>query len=193
VPVEEVDEVVVLKPKQCSSCQVPLSGDDASPFRHQVIEIPPIKPVITEYQWHQLPCPECGKTTRMPWPDGVPSGTYGPRVHATVALCTGAYRLSKRTTGQVMDDLFGVPMSVGTISQSEKATTEVVAEPVEEARAYVQEQVVAHLDETRWRQGDKRAWRWVAVTSLVTVLLVRCHVGARWRASCWVSNAPASW
>ena len=179
VPVEEVDEVVVLKPKQCSSCQVPLSGDDASPFRHQVIEIPPIKPVITEYQWHQLPCPECGKTTRVPWPDGVPSGTYGPRIHATVALCTGSYRLSKRTTGQVMDDLCGMPMSVGTISQSEKATTEVVAEPVEEARAYVQEQVVAHLDETSWRQGGKRAWLWVAVTSLVTVFLVRLSRGGQ--------------
>ena len=90
VPVEEVDEVVVLKPQQCSRCQAPLWGDDASPFRHQVIEIPPIKPVITEYQWHQLPCPACGETTRAPWPAGVPSGTYGPRVHATVALCTGA-------------------------------------------------------------------------------------------------------
>src|SRR5215813_7105791 len=63
VPVEEVDEVVVLKPKQCRSCHAPLSGDDASPFRHQVIEIPPIKPVITEYQWHQLTCSECGETT----------------------------------------------------------------------------------------------------------------------------------
>src|SRR5438128_9368691 len=60
VPVEEVDEVVVLKPTQCSSCHAPLSGDDASPFRHQVIELPPIKPVITEDQWHQLTCPACG-------------------------------------------------------------------------------------------------------------------------------------
>src|SRR5262245_21940899 len=179
VPVEEVDEVVVLKPKQCSSCHAPLSGDDASPFRHQVIEIPPIKPVITEYQWHQLTCPACGETTRAPWPEGVPSGTYGPRVHATVALCTGSYRLSKRTTGQVMDDLFGVPMRVGTISQSEQATTEVVAAPVEEARADVHEQAVAHLDETSWRQGAKRAWRWVAVTSLVTVLLVRLSRGGQ--------------
>src|SRR5438128_8392702 len=179
VPVEEVDEVVVLKPDQCRSCQAPLSGDDAAPFRHQVIEIPPIKPVITEYQWHQLPCPACGETTRAPWPAGVPSGTYGPRVHATVALCTGAYRLSKRTTGQVMDDLFGVPMSVGTISQSEKATTEVGAEPVEEARACVEAPEVAHLDETSWRQGDKRAWLWVAVTSLVTVFVVRLSRGGQ--------------
>ena len=173
IPVEEVDEVVVLKPDQCSGCQAPLLGDDAAPFRHQVIEIPPIQPVVTEYQWHQLVCPDCGETTRAPWPEGVPSGTYGPRVHATVALCTGAYRLSKRTTRQVLDDLFGVPMSVGTISQSEKATTAVLAEPVEEARTYVQEQSVAHLDETSWRQGGKRAWLWVAVTSWVTVFLVR--------------------
>ena len=99
-----------------------------------------------------------------PWPAGVPSGTYGPRVHATVALCTGSYRLSKRTTQQVLDELFGVPMSVGTISQSEKTTTAVIAEPVEEARAYVEEQSVAHLDETSWREGVKRhtheAKRW---------------------------------
>ena len=52
-----------------------------------------------------------------------------------------------------MADVFGVPMSVGTISQSEKATTAVLAEPVEQARAYVAEQAVAHLDETSWRQG----------------------------------------
>jgi transposase len=96
-----------------------------------------------------------------------------------VALCTGSYRLSKRTTAQVMDDLFGVPLSVGTISQSENVTTAVVAAPVEAARAYVHEQSVAHLDETSWRQGDKRAWLWVAVTSLVTVFLVRLSRGGQ--------------
>ena len=112
-------------------------------------------------------------------PAGVPSGTYGPRVHATVALCTGAYRLSKRMTGQVMDDVFGVPMSVGTVSQSEKATTQVLDPPVEEARAWVEAQEVAHLDETSWRQGDKRAWLWVAVTSFVTVLVVRMSRGGQ--------------
>jgi transposase len=179
VPVEEVDEVVVLKPDRCRGCQAPLWGEDARPFRHQVIEIPPIQPMVTEYQWHQLTCPSCGETTRAPWPKGVPSGTYGPRVHAMVALCSGSYRLSKRTTAQVMEDVFRVPMSVGTISQSEKATTEVLAAPVEEARAYVPEHPVAHLDETSWRQGVKRAWLWVAVTTLVTVFVIRQSRGGQ--------------
>jgi transposase len=179
VPVDEVDQVVVLKPEQCSGCQAPLSGDDASPFRHQVIEIPPLKPVITEYQWHQLMCLACGATTRAPWPDGVPSRTYGPRVQATVALCTGAYRLSKRTTQQVLEEVFGVPMSVGTIGPLEQAMTEALAAPVEEARTYIHEQEVAHLDETSWRQGGKRAWLWVAVRSLVTVFVVRLSRGGQ--------------
>ena len=179
IPVEEVDEVVVIKPAQCTHCQAPLSGDDPKPWRHQVIELPPIKPVVTEYQWHQLACPACGETTRAPWPEGVPSGTYGPRVQATVALCTGAYRLSKRTTQQVMDEVFGVPLSVGTISPLEQATTAAGAAPVEEARTYVHEQAVAHLDETSWRQGGKRAWLWVAVTSVVTVFLVRMSRGGQ--------------
>src|SRR5437588_469438 len=179
IPVEEADEVVVIKPAQCTHCQAPLSGDDPKPWRHQVIELPPIKPVVTEYQWHQLACPACGATTRAPWAVGVPSGTYGPRVQATVALCTGAYRLSKRTTQQMMEEVFGVPMSVGTISPLERATTEVLAAPVEEARTYVHAQEVAHLDETSWRQGDKRAWLWVAVTSWVTVCVVRLSRGGQ--------------
>jgi transposase len=178
LPVEEVHEVVVLKPEACLQCHAPLSGDDPQPWRHQVIELPPIQPVVTEYQWHQLVCATCGEVTRAPWPMGVPSGTYGPRVQATVALYTGAYRLSKRTTQQMMDDVFGVPVSVGTISQLEQATTAAVAAPVEDAQTAVQGQKVAHLDETRWRQGGKLAWLWVAVTSIVTVFVVRLSRGA---------------
>src|SRR5256884_2978198 len=157
IPVEAVDEVVVLKPTQCTHCQAPLSGDDPKPWRHQVIEIPPIKPVVTEYQWHQLACPACGEITRAPWPAGVPSGTYGPRVQATVALCTGSYRLSKRTTQHMMDEVFGVPMSVGTIGPLEQATTAAVAAPGEEGRRYIHEQEVASLAETSRRSRGKPA------------------------------------
>jgi hypothetical protein len=48
---------------------------------------------------------------------------------------------------------------VGTISQSEKATTAVVAAPVEEARAYVHEQSVAHLDQKLRRRGKPQKER----------------------------------
>jgi hypothetical protein len=42
-----------------------------------------------------------------------------------------------------MADLFGLPLSVGTIVNLEQATVQAVAEPVAEARAYVPQQPTA--------------------------------------------------
>jgi len=68
---------------------------------------------------------------------------------------------------------------VGMISESEKLTTTVVAEPVQEARDLVEKQEVVHLDETSWRQDGQRAWLWVAVTSVVTVFAIRLSRGGQ--------------
>jgi len=179
VPIEDVDTVVPVKPQHCHRCHHPLQGDDPQPYRHQVTELPPIKPVVTEYQLHRLLCLVCGLPTRAALPRGVPPGGFGPRVQAIVALCTGAYRLSKRTTQEGMADLFGLPMSLGTIPHLEQATVQAVAEPVAAAHTYVRTQPVAHLDETGWRAGHTRAWLWVAVTAWVTVFVVRLSRGAK--------------
>jgi transposase len=179
VPAEAVDVVIPVKPVQCPRCQHPLQGDDPHPQRHQVTEIPPVKPVVTAYQLHQLRCPACGAATRAELPAGVPAGAFGPRVQAITALCTGAYHLSKRTTECVMKDLFGLPISVGSIANLEQASAEALAQPVAEARAYVQAQHAAYLDETGWREGHARAWLWTAVTAWVTVFVVRLSRSAK--------------
>jgi transposase len=173
LPVEEVDIVIPVKPTQCVHCQQPLQGEDPQPQRHQVTELPPAKPVVTEYQLHRLVCPACGELTRAQLPPGVPPGGFGPRVQAIAALCTGAYHLSRRTTQSLLEDLFQVSMSLGTLVNLEQATVQAVAAPIAEARRYVQEQPVAHLDETGWREGPHRAWLWTAVTAGVTVFVVR--------------------
>ena len=179
VPLADVDVIVPVFPKQCSRCQQPLSGADPQPYRHQVTELPPTTPVVTEYQLHRLECSHCGAATRAAMPAGVPPGAFGPRVQATVALCTGAYHLSKRTTQQVMEDLFGLPLALGTIAHLEQATAQALAAPVAAAQTYVQAQPVAHLDETGWREGRARTWLWVAVTAWVTVFVVRLSRGGK--------------
>jgi transposase len=179
VPTEDVDTVVPVKPQHCHHCQHPLQGEDPQPHRHQVTELPPVKPRVTEYRLHRLLCPACGVATRADVPPGVPPGGFGPRVQATVALCTGAYHLSKRTTQDVMADLFGISVSLGTIANLEQAIVKAVAAPVAEARTYVRAQSSAHLDETGWREGRARAWLWVAVTAWVTVFVVRLSRGTK--------------
>jgi transposase len=179
VPLEAVDVVRPLKPERCRRCQHPLEGEDLSPQRHQVTDIPPVRPVVTEYQLHQLVCPACGEVSQAELPVGVPTGGFGPRVQAIAALCTGAYHLSKRTTQSVLEDLFGVSLCVGTIANLEHATMQAVAEPMAEARRYVQQQATAYLDETGWREGRQRAWLWTAVTAYVTVFVVRLSRSAK--------------
>src|SRR5215831_6215158 len=179
VPIEAVHTVVPVKPHQCPGCQRPLYGEDPQPQRHQVTELPPVQPVVTEYQWHRLRCPACGVQTRAALPVGVPTGGFGPRVQAIVALCTGASHLSKRTTQTVLEDLFGLPLSLGTMTNLEHATAQALAAPVAAAQAYVQTQPIAHMDETGWREERTRAWLWVAVTTWVTVFVVRLSRGAK--------------
>jgi transposase len=116
LPVEAVDVIIPVKPARCPRCQHALQGEDPLPPRHQVTEIPAIKPVVTEYLLHRPVCPACGEAIRAELPAGVPSGGFGPRVQAITALCPGAYHLSKRTTQNVMEDLFGVLLGLGTVA-----------------------------------------------------------------------------
>lgn len=173
VPVEQVDVVMPVKPERCPRCQHPWHGEDPQSQRHQVTEIPPVKPMVTEYPLHRLVCPACGEATRAEVPAGVPTGGFGSRVQAIAARCTGAYHLSKRTTQNVLEDLFGGPLGVGTLANVEQATGQALAEPVAEARASGPAQPVAYLDETGWREGAQRAWLWTAVTAWVTVVVGR--------------------
>jgi transposase len=90
MPVEAVDVVIAVKPEPCRPCQYPLQAEEAQPQRQQVTEIPPVTPVVTAYEWHQLVCPACGEVPRAEWPPGVPRGEFGPRGQAITALGTGA-------------------------------------------------------------------------------------------------------
>jgi transposase len=134
---------------------------------------------VVEHRLHALSCQRCNHTTRAELPAAVPKGAFGPRLQAVMALFSGAYRLGKRTVATAMGDLFGVDISVGSVSASEELMSEALAAPVAQARDYVQKQPVVHGDETGWRENRKRAWLWVAASSMVTVFLVHARRGAK--------------
>jgi transposase len=50
IPTDQCDDVVPIKPIQCRRCGTKLSGQDPQPLRHQVWELPEIKPLVTEFQ-----------------------------------------------------------------------------------------------------------------------------------------------
>src|SRR5207245_7053978 len=74
VPPDKVDKRIVLRPERCGDCHVRLQGEDPSPRRHQVFDLPPITPHVTEYEVHSRECTKCGAITSAPLPPGVPTG-----------------------------------------------------------------------------------------------------------------------
>lgn len=182
--VEEVNRVVDVKPERCQKCGRGLRGSDPDPVRHQVTELPPLMSETEEWRLHALACP-CGHTTRAALPEGVPKGAFGPRLQATLGYLTGVARLTKRPIEEVVNDLFGVSVSLGAIVAQQQTVSEAVAPAVEEARDYVQKQSIVNADETGWKEGlkgggekgRKKAWLWVAVTQWVTVFLIHARRG----------------
>jgi transposase len=165
------DTVIELRAGTCDRCAHPLAGDDPAPLRHQVVEIPLVRPQVTEYRRHRLPCPRCGRVTCPALPADAQGG-YGPRVQAVCALLAGAYRVGKRGVARLCGDLFGVPISPAAVCDLQHKTAAALEPVTAAAHAYVAGKP-ANVDETGWREGTRRGWLWVAVTATVTVFLVR--------------------
>ena len=150
-PLLPPDHTEVLKPRHCRRCGYTLIGEDPKPLKHQVLELPPIRADVTEYQLHRLRCSRCGISTCALLPSGVPAGGQGPRLQALLALMTGGYRMSKRTVQTFCADVLGIPICAGQVCASEAEIANATEAVAQELREFVRHQP-ANVDETGWRQ-----------------------------------------
>src|SRR4051812_10482436 len=161
LPVEQVDEVVPVVPERCRHCEQPFPATAprrrARVWRHQVMELLPLATRVTEYQMAVRRCTACGRRTRASLPAGVSRRPFGPRLTAVVVLLSGRYRLSRREVRQLLEDLWAVRVSLGVVVRQEQAQSAALAPIVEEARAAVPQAPVVNMDETGWRQEQRRA------------------------------------
>lgn len=174
VPIEQVDVVVPMKATSCTSCRGPLVKRQGAPDyrRHQVVDLPKVVPHVTEYQLEFGFCRNCDEWSCADLPPGIPESTFGPRLTAFAALCTGHFRMSKRQTQELLSDAFGLDVALGSVSNMEQVVSGALDAPVEETRTFVRAQPTVHQDETGWWEGKARAWLWVASTSLVSVFRI---------------------
>ena len=187
LPIERVDQVVVHHLEACRRCGALLHGEDPDPLRHQVIEIPPITPVVIEHRLHRLVCPCCSTSTGATLPADGDASSYGPRLSALAGLLGSAFPLSFSKTQTLLDQRLGIEMSRGAIAQIRQRLSSALAEPMAQALQAARQQPVAYVDETGAPTGNavdavfreavgnnpigKRGWQWVMVTGVVTVVL----------------------
>lgn len=173
LPPERVIEVHELKPSSCRRCGSGLHGTDATPHRHQVIDVPRQPAMAVEYRQHALRCDRCCITTQAELPHGVPRTMLGPNLTAMLTAMTGAYRMTTRMSQEMLADFHGVPACAATVINTEQRMSAALANAHAEAAAAVREDAVVHADETGWRERLKKAWLWVGATSDLAVFLIR--------------------
>jgi len=172
---DKVRSVTECKPTCCTRCWHPLRGSDPEPVRHQVAHLPKVEAAVDEYRLHALTCGRCGARSRGELPEGVPQGSFGPTVVATVTLLLGVYGLSRRDVAELLRDMFGLPISLGGVIGCQKLGAEALAPAHEEAQAEIPKAAVRYADETGWKLGKLYACLWVVVTPSVTVFRVQAE------------------
>ena len=105
------------EPGACSGCGAGLAGAlEVGVERRQVFDLPPITVRVTEHQLIARRC-VCGTTTCGAAPEGVTAPVqYGPRITAIILYLYVGQFLSKKRTAQALAELFGTPVSEGTVA-----------------------------------------------------------------------------
>lgn len=145
------------------------------PVIHQQWELPPIRPLVFEYELLRLRCPCCGRPRLADLPVGVSWSAFASRLEAHIATLAGVYRLSRRQVREVVQDVFGVPISVGAVDAAIMRMSAILADPWEKLREYIQQAQLVHADETGWRLSGAQQYLWLASSALAACFRIDPH------------------
>lgn len=72
--------------------------------------------------------------------------------------------MSKRNIQELLNDILGVDVALGTVSKLEARASEVLAATHQEVLAHVRGSPCVNMDETSWTGDHTKTWLWVAST-----------------------------
>jgi transposase len=166
-------------PRHCQRCHEPLppgpAADDPEPTWHQVAELPRLAAEVTEYRGHFRTCPGCGTLNHAAIPAELKAHSVGPRLAATLAYLAGRHHLSQRGLEELVEDVFDVPLSLGTVGHLAEQASAALAPAHAEAVQAVREAAVKNVDETGWKRAGDRCWLWAAATATVVAFVIHAR------------------
>jgi transposase len=169
---EEPDKIEEHMPKGCEGCPEYWSCQEVAKRGEMRYEIDiEIKPIVTAHKKLMIACPRTGNEMAGEFPEGI-RGTvqYGVNLETLAVTLNTVGMMSIERTHEVLSDMFGVPISTGTITEMVKNCAIAVNETVEEIKGAIIEAPLAHFDETGSRVEGKIGWAHVASTEELTYI-----------------------
>jgi transposase len=169
------DAVVTHEPGACASCGAALAAG-SSPVRivrRQVFDTPKIEVRVVEHRLLSRRC-ACGTVTAAAGPAGVTAPvSYGPHAAAIAVYLVLGQHLPVERTASLLAEVFGTPMSTGTVAAWTARAAAGLAPFTAAARAGLAEAELVHADETGLRVAGRLHWLHVACSDRFTALF--CH------------------
>ena len=163
IPLEEVSQVLELRPTSCPDCQGSLFNSEAlSTEIRQVVELPEIPPEVTQYNISTCRCTSCGKHVRADIPKEAQFG-FGPRLMALTTLLSGEFRLSKRNVVALMSKI-GIKICSGSVCKIQARAAAILKAPYEEIKKETLASNEINADETSWRTFTDKKWVWIGAS-----------------------------
>ena len=170
-PVDKPDFTIVHLPKACSNCSTSLEGViSSSVANRQVFDLPTLKMLVTQHEQHQCKCPGCGEASIGHFPDHIPvsPASYGESVQALATYLSVYQLLPYQRMSELINDLFALRLSVGTLYSMNRRTYDACEEMSEQIKETIVQSPVVHFDETGCRVEAVREWMHVASTETET-------------------------
>lgn len=179
-PVGVPDEVIAHEPGCCRGCGHDLAGaPEVGRERRQVFDIPPITVRVIEHQLIKRRC-GCGTATSADAPAGVTAPVqYGPRITAIIVYLYVGQFLSKKRTAAALAELFGTPVSEGTVAAMTTRAAGGLDGFLEWVRANLAAAEVVNFDETGLRVEGKLRWVHSASTGRYSLITVHDRRGTK--------------
>ena len=153
---------------RCDHCGKQLQTEALVPIRRQVIDI--VKPVIKiiEHLGYETHC-TCGKYHCSEFPAEASAPVqYGSRIKGTLVYLTQQQLLPMQRSAQLVQDLYGVALSTGTVQSCIRQAAEQLFPSHQQIAQALREQPVVHFDETGHRVAARLRWLHTAGTAQLT-------------------------
>jgi transposase len=162
----EPDMVVELRVEQCTRCGADLHQVEQSVVgSSQVVDLPPVRPVVIEARRCEVCCPACGQTQTADYPAGLEAErVFGPRLEAVVHYLHLAHPLSYVRVQDILHDLFGLDISLGALVNAIRRAHDTFTAAAQTILDDVRASGVIGSDETSARIEGQNAWLWVVQT-----------------------------
>jgi transposase len=164
------DTIIELKPQTHCECGGTIIIRTDNFTVRQVSDIQPVKVITVEYRAHDGDCESCGKTYKASYPKGVDATvTYGDNLQAMVTYLTNYQLIPLKRTTELVQDLFGLPISQGFIVNSNKEAYTNLESTETMLKETIIKSDVANFDESGMRVNGRGYWLHSASTETETV------------------------